>query len=158
MVQVIYCPLWNWFALLREAKSRILWLLWTCLVLSQRRAFRTPICQEVPDWPVPALREEPFLSRLENTGSCHFIPAEEKTSSCFPPRLTNCFLPSSPLFDKSDSQKLRQQTQAACFVTQPSSSQSTIYMKQKIGQYFVATHGHLQIWSDVSYILSDKSK
>ena len=29
-----------------------------CLVLAQRRAYRTPICQEVLDWPAPAVREE----------------------------------------------------------------------------------------------------
>ena len=29
-----------------------------CLVLAQRRAFRIPIRQEGPDWPVPAVRKE----------------------------------------------------------------------------------------------------
>lgn len=54
-----------------------------CLVLAQRRAFRTPICQEVPDWPVPAVREE----------SDPFYPSwRKKTSFCFHPRLTKCFL------------------------------------------------------------------
>ena len=105
-----------------------------CLVLAQRRAYRTPICQEVPDWPVPAVREE----------SDPFYPSwRKKTSFCFHPCLTNCFFPSFLLFDNSASQKLRQRRKQLVLLYNqlPPNQLFPTKGKQKIEQYFVASLG-----------------
>ena len=107
-------------------KMKKMFNIWNVLWLVQRRAFRTPICQEVPDCPAAVVREEPD----------QFYPGCKKS--------LNCFFPV-----KSASQIPRQRSKHLVLLYNHISPNQLFPTKgkQKIGQYFVASPDLFRHWT-----------